>query len=69
MADEVDKGQAEGRLATKESGRSASVRAADTSTLEDIGIDKRRLGEWRKVRDACMNLPPLSELGTSWNGR
>lgn len=54
MADEVDRGQQRGDVAKKEDGRSASVRRADTSTLDELGVDRQRLQEWRKVRDAGM---------------
>lgn len=57
MAIEIDKGQEQGALAKKENGRPAeSVRTADTSlsTLEDLGVSRQRLAEWRDVRDAGM---------------
>jgi len=50
MANEIDRGQAEGSLAP--SHRPVSVQASDTSTYEDLGIDRRRVSEWRETRDA-----------------
>lgn len=48
MATEIDKGQASGEVAAKD----ISVRTADSATLEDLGVTRQRLSEWRDVRDA-----------------
>lgn len=50
MADEIDRGQAEGQLATK--GQRANVRSPDISEYEDLGISRQRVSDWRSVRDA-----------------
>jgi N6-adenosine-specific RNA methylase IME4 len=52
LADVVDQGQSSGQIATAESGRPKSVRSADTSTLNEIGVQRQRLSEARKIRDA-----------------
>lgn len=57
MADEVDRGQASGDVAGQSShGRTRnSVRSADTdlpTSYSDLGIDRRRVSEWRELRDA-----------------
>ena len=52
MADEIDKGQERGEVANK--GQRANVRAADISELDDLGVSRQRLSEWRKTRDAGM---------------
>ena len=49
----IDAGQAAGTVATK-AARPTSVQLADSSspvTLDDLDVDKRRLAEWRKVRN------------------
>lgn len=59
LADAVDEGQKQGQIATKESGinQHQGVRPPDTqttpplSTLGDIGVDRKRLHEARKIRD------------------
>lgn len=51
MADEIDRGQAEGSLAPSRGDRN-QVRASDLATLDDIGVSKQRVSEWREVRDA-----------------
>jgi hypothetical protein len=50
LADLVDAGQEAGQIAGQ--GDRANVRPADVSTLAELGVDKRRLAEYRKVRDA-----------------
>lgn len=50
MADEIDKGQERGELATQ--GQRSNVRASDVSDLGELGIDRRRVSEWRDTRDA-----------------
>jgi ParB family chromosome partitioning protein len=55
MADEIDAGQERGEVATQERGRPISVQGSDTSsaaTLDELGISRQRLSEWREVRDA-----------------
>jgi hypothetical protein len=56
MADEIDAGQARGDLQTREENlkRGSEVRHSDIggTTLSDLGVDRRRLDEWRDVRDA-----------------
>lgn len=49
MADEIDKGQASGQLAKK---NETYVQGSDISTLDDLGLDRRRVAEWRETRDA-----------------
>lgn len=58
LADIVDAGQDDGSIARPENGRPGSVRDPDTSPvrLPDLGIDRRRLGEARQLR----NLAPTS---------
>lgn len=54
MATEIDRGQERGHVATRQ-GRPTSVQLADSSsptTLDDLGVSKQRLSEWRDVRDA-----------------
>ncbi len=50
MADAVDAAQAKGALSR--GGRPEKVQDADRFTLEEVGIDKRRLHEARKLRNA-----------------
>lgn len=49
MADAVDEAQAKGQIARP--GRKPNVQDADIFTLDDVGIDRRRLSEARKIRD------------------
>lgn len=58
MADTIDEAQAKGRVAKQ--GR-AKVRDADVFTFEEVGIDKRRLHEARKLRDAVRVEPNFVE--------
>ncbi len=48
MADEIDRGQEEGHI----QGAHAGVQSSDRANLEEVGVDKRRLSEWRQIRDA-----------------
>jgi phage N-6-adenine-methyltransferase len=48
MADEADKAQERGELHPPH----RTVQGSDTSTFDDLGLDRRRLAEWREVRDA-----------------
>jgi hypothetical protein len=52
MADEIDRGQASGEVAS--AGDNPIVRASDNQviTYESLGIDRRRVAEWRAIRDA-----------------
>ena len=54
MANEIDRGQANGELANQ--GRPENVRTPDvfheTATLADLGVSKQRVSEWRDIRDA-----------------
>lgn len=56
MADEVDAGQKHGTVAKREDSllRGSDVRTSDngTTTLNDLGVSRQRLSEWRDVRDA-----------------
>lgn len=51
MADEIDRGQERGEVASK--GRDkGNVHTPDISTFDDLGVDRQRVAEWRKTRDA-----------------
>lgn len=52
MADEVDRGQRRGEVAR--AGDNQVVRSADDrpATLQELGVSKQRLSEWREIRDA-----------------
>lgn len=58
MANEIDKGQASGELATQKDGPSFHdelVRSPDKlppATLSDLGVSRQRVSEWREIRDA-----------------
>ena len=57
MADAIDEGQESGEVASQEShgrGIQTSARSPDTqpTTLEEIGVPRQRLHEWRELRDA-----------------
>ena len=56
MADAVDKGQAEGKIATRQSARAAGSSPTpgvdSPTTLDDIGVTSQRVSEARKIRDA-----------------
>ena len=49
MADEIDRGQASGELAKQ--GRPEENRQG-SAVYSDLGIDHRRVSEWREIRDA-----------------
>jgi phage N-6-adenine-methyltransferase len=51
MADEIDRGQQRGDVAAKGQDP-GNVRTPDISTLDQLGVDRRRVAEWRDVRDA-----------------
>lgn len=58
MADAVDVAQASGKLSR---GRPEKVQSEDHFTLEDVGIDKRRLHEARQIREAVRREPEFIE--------
>ena len=46
--------RAEMRMARpSQRGIEAATRTSDTSSLDDIGLDRRRIAEWRDVRDGA----------------
>jgi len=49
MADEIDRGQASGEVHHHGKVQTSDLKPA---TYDDLGIDKRRVGEWREIRDA-----------------
>lgn len=59
MADAVDAAQAKGQIASR--GRPEKVQGSDVFTLEDVGIDKRRLSEARRLRDKVQAEPDFVE--------
>lgn len=58
MADAIDEAQAKGHVARQ--GR-IKVRDADVFTLDDVGLDKRRLHEARKLRNVVREQPDFVE--------
>lgn len=58
MADAIDEAQAKGHVARQ--GRT-KVRDVDVFTLDDVGIDKRRLHEARKLRNVVREQPDFVE--------
>lgn len=54
MADEIDKGQAAGEVATREEHPDGLVRNPDKppATFADLGVTRQRVAEWRQTRDA-----------------
>jgi phage N-6-adenine-methyltransferase len=72
MADEIDRGQANGQVARASDGRPESVRGSDTSapiTYESLGIDRRRVAEWREIRDAGSEAVEQAIQGALSEGR
>jgi hypothetical protein len=57
MADEINAGQERGEVATADR-HPGSVRASDTApaTLDNLGVTRRRLSEWRDMRDAGVDV-------------
>ncbi len=51
LADMVDEGQKVGQIATPTS-TPGGVRTPDTTTLDELGVQRQRLSEARKIRDA-----------------
>lgn len=60
LADAVDDAQVRGEVAKK--GRPRNVQDADIFTLEQMGIDRRRLGEARQLRDKVRDNPDFVDL-------
>ncbi|MBB4185843.1 hypothetical protein GGE07_002493 [Sinorhizobium terangae] len=58
MADAIDEAQAKGHVAKQ---GQAKVRDADVFTFDEVGIDKRRLHEARKLRNAVRAEPDFVE--------
>jgi len=52
MANEIDRGQEAGEV--RSAGQPSIVRTSDntSASLEDLGVSRQRLSEWRAVRDA-----------------
>jgi phage N-6-adenine-methyltransferase len=50
MANEYDAAKKRGAVA--DVGQRANVRGSDISDMDELGIDRRRLSEWRETRDA-----------------
>jgi hypothetical protein len=50
LAREIDAAQERGEVAKQ--GQRADVRSADISGLDDLGIDRRRVAEWRDMAEA-----------------
>jgi hypothetical protein len=59
MADTIDEAQEKGKVAKQ--GRATKVRDADVFSLDDVGIDKRRLHEARKLRNVVREQPDFVE--------
>src|SRR5690606_3832252 len=59
MADAVDEAQAKGQLSR--GGRPETVQSEDRFSLEEVGVDKRRLHEARKLRNAVRAEPDFVE--------
>ncbi len=55
LADTIDEAQEKGKVAKQ--GRATKVRDADVFSLDDVGIDKRRLYEARKLRNVVREQP------------
>jgi phage N-6-adenine-methyltransferase len=54
MADEIDAAQARGEVTGHGGGRNFKVRDPDleNATFDELGLDRRRVAEWRELRDA-----------------
>jgi N6-adenosine-specific RNA methylase IME4 len=54
MADEIDRGQERGDVSVAGGDRQTIVRTSDNApaTFDDLDIDRRRVAEWREIRDA-----------------
>ena len=50
LAREIDAGQERGEIAGP--GQRSNVRASDISDLDDLGLDRRRVAEWRDLAEA-----------------
>ena len=54
MADEIDRGQESGEVATRGGDRDSNVRTSgnrNEATLGELGISSQRVSEWREVRN------------------
>jgi phage N-6-adenine-methyltransferase len=55
MADEIDAAQSRGEVATRDDGAAIRdhVQSSDKiATMDELGLDRRRVAEWRELRDA-----------------
>lgn len=52
MANEIDAGQKRGDVSRRGDNRFTRVDRQDSAVYEELGIDHRRVSEWRDVRDA-----------------
>jgi hypothetical protein len=50
MADEIDQGQATGRISKR--GRATNKKARAPDLYKELGVSKQRVAEWREVREA-----------------
>jgi hypothetical protein len=70
MATEVDAGQSRGEVST--GGRPekpSEPRTVSEATLNDLGVSRQRLSEWRDVRDAGMEVVDTAISGALLEGR
>ena len=67
MADEIDRGQASGKVASQ--GRQSNVRSPDISNLDDLGATRQRVSEWRRVCDAYDEVRDLRRNNVTDQGR
>jgi N6-adenosine-specific RNA methylase IME4 len=66
LADVVDRGQAEGRIATAGGDQQSIVRGSDNAlSLDELGVSRQRLAEARLLRDAGFTDERLTELQTN----
>lgn len=65
MADEIDRGQASGEVRT----RADNQHVQGPDKLEDLGIDRRRVADWRDVRDAGPEVVEEAIQGALAQGR
>ena len=73
MANEIDRAQERGEVARAGGDRDNSiVQTSDNrneSTLSDIGLDRRRVAEWRETRDAGEGVVEAAISGALAEGR
>jgi phage N-6-adenine-methyltransferase len=68
MADEIDAGHERGEVRTRADNQ--HVRTSDKlGSLEELGVDRRRLAEWREVRDAGKEVVEQAIQGALDEGR